>query len=91
MDVLRRRNEILTLPLPDDIEREERTQQIALLGIGAAVYFGFHRAISGHMKNRPIVPQFFAVVPAAAAVYTGGLLMRYKSLQRAGLIRTDDQ
>ena len=91
MDVLRRRKEILTLPLPDEIEREERPQQVALLGMGAVVYFGFHRTISGYIPNRPIVPQFFAVVPAAAVVYAGGLLMRYRSLQRASLMPHDDQ
>ena len=87
MEAIWRRKEIVGIDLPQDKAIEERWSQFGVLTCGIGTYLFTHRVL--HQKffiNRPVVPQFIAVVPAIAVVYVGGLLVRFNTLRRSGLL-----
>ena len=87
MEVLRRRAEIQNAVLPPDQEIEERWRQFGVLTAGLGTYVAVHQSLSRELlRNRPIVPQFFAIIPAMSIVYIGGLYVRMRTLQREGIL-----
>jgi len=61
----------------------ERFNQVAVIGLGFAVYYLNHRGLSKlkFFHSRPFLPQFIAVLPAMGAMYLEGLRMRWKTLK----------
>lgn len=87
MEALIRRHEIARIDLPDDQAVEERWAQFGVLSVGGAAYWLTHKKLAtGILRNRPFIPQFFAIIPAVSLVYLGGLSVRFKTLKREGLL-----
>ena len=82
-----RRREIAGIELAQDRAIEERWSQFGVLSCGLGTYLFTHRILAERLfRTRPVVPQFIAVVPAVAAVYLGGLMVRLQTLKREGLL-----
>lgn len=47
-------------------------------------YVGTHRLLTrtNTLRNRPFLPQFFAIIPAMTLVLAGGALLRQRTLER---------
>ena len=87
MDAIRRRHEISSIELPFDQAVEERGRQLGVLLGGLGMYLAVHKILrEKYLRNRPVVPQFIAVIPALALVYAGGLYVRMGTLRREGLL-----
>ena len=69
-------------PSEDELSKE-RVHQVGVVALGFGVYFAAHRVIAQQkfFRARPVLPQFFAVVPALGAMYIEGLRMRWKTVK----------
>jgi hypothetical protein len=87
MEALQRREDISRIQLPHDQAVQERWAQMGVLAGGACTYLVTHKILRDRVfTNRPVVPQFIAILPALALVYVGGLIVRMKTLKREGLL-----
>jgi len=87
MEALARRGEIIKIELPHDQAVQERWMQLGVLTCGIGTYAITHKILSDRVfRNRPVLPQFFAIIPAMTLVYIAGLNVRMKTLKREGLL-----
>ncbi len=79
-----RERELVLQARPSEEElAKERFHQVGVVALGFGVYFATHRAISRvkFFRPRPVLPQFFAVLPALGVMYLEGLRMRWKTVK----------
>ena len=83
MQFWRERDFVLQATPSQEELAKERLNQVGVIGLGFGVYFATHRVISRlkFFGPRPVLPQFFAVIPAITAMYVEGLRMRWKTVK----------
>jgi len=87
MDAFKHRSKIHELTISEAAAVDERWPQFAILNGGLGIYWITHKMLSRDLlRNRPFIPQFFAVIPAVAFIYVGGLMVRFQTLKREGLL-----